>query len=75
MIYLFQASLLFLNLCIFTCGEVIQCNCVHHSTVRISAILFQLGKHDYIVFKIYIRCLKRLITVLNIIYGKIKVFI
>ncbi|XP_067603750.1 angiopoietin-related protein 5 [Pseudorca crassidens] len=32
MIYLFQASLLFLNLCIFTCGEVIQCNCVHHST-------------------------------------------
>ncbi|XP_029064823.1 angiopoietin-related protein 5 [Monodon monoceros] len=32
MIYLFQASLLFLNLCIFTCGEVIQGNCVHHST-------------------------------------------
>ncbi|CAI9152754.1 unnamed protein product [Rangifer tarandus platyrhynchus] len=32
MIYLFQASLLFLNLCIFTCGEAIQDNCVHHST-------------------------------------------
>uniref|UniRef100_A0A8C3YAN6 Angiopoietin like 5 n=1 Tax=Catagonus wagneri TaxID=51154 RepID=A0A8C3YAN6_9CETA len=32
MMYLFQASLLFLNLCIFTCGEAIQGNCVHHST-------------------------------------------
>uniref|UniRef100_A0A8D0Y7Y6 Fibrinogen C-terminal domain-containing protein n=1 Tax=Sus scrofa TaxID=9823 RepID=A0A8D0Y7Y6_PIG len=30
--YLFQASLLFLNLCIFTCGEAIRGNCVHHST-------------------------------------------
>lgn len=40
MMYLPQASLLFLNTFIFICGGVIQGNCVHHSTVRISAILF-----------------------------------
>ena len=71
MMYLFQASLLFLNLCIFTCGEAIRGNCVHHATVRILATLFQLGKHDDVIFKIHIICLKRLITELNIIYGKI----
>ncbi|XP_016872955.1 angiopoietin-related protein 5 isoform X2 [Homo sapiens] len=27
-----QASLLFLNVCIFICGEAVQGNCVHHST-------------------------------------------
>ncbi|VFV47682.1 angiopoietin-related protein 5 [Lynx pardinus] len=32
MMYLPQASLLFLNTFIFICGEVIQGNCVHHST-------------------------------------------
>lgn len=46
MMYLSQISLLFLNVCIFICGEAIQGNYVHHSTVRISAILFCLGKHD-----------------------------
>ncbi|XP_028746820.1 angiopoietin-related protein 5 [Peromyscus leucopus] len=32
MMYLSQASLLFLNVCIFICGEAIQGSCVHHST-------------------------------------------
>lgn len=30
--YLSQASLLFLNVCIFICGEAVQGICVHHST-------------------------------------------
>ncbi|XP_076431751.1 angiopoietin-related protein 5 [Peromyscus maniculatus bairdii] len=32
MMYLSQAPLLFLNVCIFICGEAIQGSCVHHST-------------------------------------------
>ncbi|XP_040590697.1 angiopoietin-related protein 5 isoform X2 [Mesocricetus auratus] len=32
MMYLSQASLLFLNVCIFICGEAVQGICVHHST-------------------------------------------
>ncbi|XP_070931611.1 angiopoietin-related protein 5 isoform X2 [Macaca nemestrina] len=28
----FQVSLLFVNVCIFICGEAVQGNCVHHST-------------------------------------------
>nr|XP_045000737.1 angiopoietin-related protein 5 [Jaculus jaculus] len=32
MMYLSQVSFLFLNVCIFICGEAAQNNCVHHST-------------------------------------------
>ncbi|KAK7808334.1 hypothetical protein U0070_002705 [Myodes glareolus] len=34
MMCLFQASLLFLSVCIFICGETIQGSCVHHSMVN-----------------------------------------
>ncbi|XP_049746872.1 angiopoietin-related protein 5 isoform X2 [Elephas maximus indicus] len=37
MMHLFQASLLFFNICTFICGEPIQGNCVHHSMDSSSA--------------------------------------
>nr|XP_020010379.1 angiopoietin-related protein 5 [Castor canadensis] len=38
MMYPTQASLLFLNVCIFICGGAVQGNCVHHSTDSLAVV-------------------------------------